>query len=335
MTTKLQFSIKFVCALVLISVITACGAKSHQVASKPPVFDFSQKPYSVEYGTVAVQSIAIFYWPDESEAQLEVAARTIKTSADVLDGVARKKIEFANLAGGFVKLECVQNFALATQDQPGSPVPWIVAWKVLPDLVVVNPVPEGDSNYENYQNYLKLQAAHKLFEYCQDNQAKRMPLFQWLATTGARQEQEANLAIAKSVDPTFPNQVNMQSATAAGTTIKIASTPEGPKVDVTIQDFLVKGYSPSTEAQLTPNGPTRPAIFGAMFLSDRRLLVFGIAEIGADRKPTGRHFEIKLERGPDFVGMARFSGAIDLMDGKTILRTGSMSITGVLIPESN
>ena len=312
-------------ALALAISVTGCGVKAHQVKNQPPVINFSQKPYSVEYGTFIVKSISLFYWPEESEDQIEVAARTIKTSADTIDGYLVKQAQFTVLVGGFVNLQCLPNFALQTQDQPGSPIPWVTQWKTLPEIVVIQPVPEGDPQYQTYQDYLKALAAQKLLTECQDNQAKRMPLFKWLTTEGAAQAMSAKTAIADAVDPVKP-AVNMLSATSEGSTFSIIATPQGPQVDVTLQDFINKGYSPSTKSS-----PAMPAmIAGAAFILDRRLLVFGVADPSALGK---RHFEVALERGPDFLGMARFSGQFSLVDAnKQVLKIGSISITAAMAP---
>ena len=323
--TVLAPAFGFAVCLALEISLSGCGAKSHQVKNQPPVINFSEKPYSVEYGTFNVKSISLFYWPEESEDQIEVAARNIKTSADTIDGYLTKQAQFTVLVSGFVKLQCLQTFALQTQDQLGSPIPWVIQWKPLPEIVAVAPVPEDDPQYQNYQDYLKALASQKLLADCQDNQAKRMPLFKWLATEGAAQAMAAKAAIADAVDPVKP-AVNMLSATADGSTITITATPQGPQVDVTIQDFIMKGYSPSTK----PSSVMPAAIAGAAFIPDRRLLVFGVADASTGGK---RHFEVALERGPDFLGMARFSGQFSLVDSnKQVLRIGSISITAAIAP---
>ena len=113
-------------AVLLPLCFAACGATSHQVASRPPKIELGSKPYAVEFGTLSPKNISLFFWPDEyNEAQMEVAARTVKLAANQLDSITTKEAGFLMAEGAFQKLQCLQQFATATVVQPGADLPWV------------------------------------------------------------------------------------------------------------------------------------------------------------------------------------------------------------------
>lgn len=331
-----------VLGFVTLGLFAGCSAAERTVVNEPPAMPENVSSFQVEYGKLVPASITAFYWPDGmTEEQMREAARKVRAASLKIDEIVQKstmiqKVEIPKLEGAFNAETCVEDWAAESGTIEGSSVAWVTAWKTLTPVNAVGPVSEEDPHYPDYVKYQEYVTKKKKLDGCQANQTQREGLLNWLKTASGEMDQ-AKLTIALTIDkdPTHPE--NMKTVSVNGTEIVLKDGADGTTADVTLKDFMLPGYSPSSQ---TADSPLK--VYSASYIAGRKLLVFGVPELAPNPTPgpnaqpyvpTGAIIECALERGPDFLGMARFSGEMRLKKDGAMLRYGSITITGPLVAQ--
>jgi hypothetical protein len=315
--------------LPLLLVLSACSIDHTAVKNQPPVLEKNVGAYASEFGRLQAKSVSVFFWPEGlNEEQSRVAARTVKEQSLKIDQILTKKAGFGQLELAFVKQQCLESWSSEVTPS-GANVPWVTQWKTLEPVQPVGPVTESDAGFPEYKKYREYLALKQNLDQCMANQVQRQSMFKWVAQESVVEMQTASVIIGRVVDPeTFPKQVNYKSVKAEGSIFVIAPSASTSAVQVTLRDFTVAGYSPSTENGEGLNNVVSSATYSVPF----HLLSFVVPEVNADGSTTGATYQFNLERGPDFLTMARFEGEVALVRGGQVVRKGSASIMGPLLP---
>lgn len=324
---------------VAFTAIAGCSVENRTVLNEPPQIptNVASSDARPQFGVLTPKSITIFYWPEgQTEEQRRVASRKVTAASIKIDTIAFRAMEYQRAVPGleykFTELNCIEDWADPDHVYRGQRVDRVEKWKTLDPVAEVPPVGAMDPRYPDYVKYREYLGKKQVLDACIANQTQRESMMSWLQAAPAEQ-QAAEIEVAATIDKDPTRPVNMKTVSAVGSSIVLQPEGNGPTAVVTLKDFMVPGYSPSTDA-----ADGQPKVYQASYIASRKLLTFGIPEIVLDVSsgsvnPSGAIIECALERGPDLSGMARFSGEIKLKDktGK-VLRDGRISITGELKP---
>ena len=292
-----------VLALTVTVVGLGCSVQNRSVVNQPPELNRGLSTFSTEFGTIRPESMTVFLWPIQDEAQLtQTIAKVSRASLELdrlsikLDALASEKSQFE---ADFAALECVVKWAVLKEGEDPELIVWVSEWK--PDAPVA----------------------------CIENQNRRKELVKQIDVIGG-QEQPAQVGqIYTALDPEYPTRVeNMRSVNVKESRLVLAPTGE---VAVTLKDFLRKGNAQSNQ----PGVSSSPLgdIHSVRYISQKKVLMFKVPEIDwidGVATATGATWEFVLERAPDFLGRARFAGDIRVTKDGVTLRTGTAKIEGRL-----
>jgi len=308
--------------------LTACSVQNRTVANNPPEIKRGLSTFDTDFGTLSPESISIFLWPEWNEEEAREKVRLVKGASRELDRLLQTGHEMKEkktvLEGEWSVKQCVVKWAanLGEDDDPDL-IDHVTKWKVLEPVPEVAPVPETDPMYADYRKYQEYLASATSLRECQNNQDQRdqlQPLMDKNASTDQAEQQDI---IFKTIDPTYPTQVNYKSVDPKGSKIVLRPGSEG-SVEITLKSFLRPGNLQSTFSE----GPGR--IEAATYDFSTKLLKFSVPEIDEEGQQTGAMYEFKMERAPDFLGKARFAGDVKLTRGGQVLRHGSAKFEGPL-----
>jgi hypothetical protein len=282
--------------LALFSLLLAgCGVATQHVDNVPPIVHRDLVQFGVTYGSFKVNQVSVFLWPEGlSEDRAQELVRTVNGASEAADPfmvkVAVLGVEDGELRAQWEQIACVDKYAVLQPGQDPIDVDTVTEWKA--DKDVENP---------------------KELKACEDNQTRRQVIVEEQDT--ARSAALPYLAkIMLAIDPDQQHITNTKNLDVTGTriTLNANSAP-----NVSLGNFLVPGYSPSTS-----NGK----ITGAAYDANLRVLFFDVPEVDSSLKETGLVYHFALERGPDHGPLARFTGDMNLMDGSHVVRYGSSRI---------
>jgi hypothetical protein len=296
--------------LPLVILSAACSVRQAHVVNEPPVIETGVVKFEKNYGKVTMgdpnnpglPGASFFFAPQGmSEEAAQEYFRNVNTASGVWDYIRSSIVEIDQrmkpLRQQFAALRCIEDFADQTDIGPDDEFETVTKWKV---------IASEDAKYATLQQ-------------CVLNQATREKLLkQRILLTDKTGEALGNLEKAVG-------KANSQSISDQGTTISILPSNEGrPVVEVTLADFYRKGNTQSTEME----GPGK--IQNASYDVERKLLRFDVPELDAQGNSTGAVFIFALERAPDFLGMARFSGDANLVKDGVVLQHGIAKFEGLL-----
>lgn len=277
---------------------TACSVQENKVANEPPDLRRGVNKFSAEYGTLDLdaQSISVFLWPLQSETELSKTVETVSRASRTIDHlymqIAANKIALTKLEKQFQAAECIDKWADLGGEDPLM-VNWVNAWK------------PGAPQKE-----------------CVDNQPARKELRESLQLMGTKLLPEAAGALYLALDPGYPKKVeNMKSINAKDSQITL--NPDG-SASIVLRDFLVAGNNHSTVAGTSTSN--KGLIQKAFYVSPAKALMFDVPETDVSGESTGRVWQFRLERAPDFLGKVRFVGSIIVLQNGAPVRSGSAKI---------
>lgn len=307
--------------------LAACSVQNRTVANNPPEIKRGLSTFDTDFGTLSPESISIFLWPEWSEEEAREKVRLVNGASRELDRLVQ---EFHDVMGKKNALEtewntekCIVKWADLGEDDDPDLMDRVTKWKVLDLVSEVPPVPETDPRYADYRKYQEYLVSTAALGKCKKNQDARDQLQSSMDENASTKQAEQQGLILKTIDPTFPEQVNYKLVDPKGSKIVLKPGSEG-SVEITLKNFLRPGNLQSTFSE----GPGQ--IEDATYDSSTKLLKFSVPEIGEDGQLTGARYEFKMERTPDFLGKARFAGDVKLTRGGTILRHGSAKFEGPL-----
>jgi hypothetical protein len=282
--------------------VVGCSVQKSKVPLRPPSITGNNEVFEMEYGSITrfglgpIDSISVFLWPEGlNEEQARQSVRTVNRASNKIDEFTALVVETKIMQATFQMRQC----ETALQNPP-------------------TPVAQGEPGYEEYL------AALQNFQVCQkisNDISVNLPKI--VEMERAQVVDQAKTDIAMTVGPQ-----NFKIVNNAGSSLSISEV-EGaaPRVDVTLADFLVPGYSPSTNLEEDDMKRIRNVIY----IPSRRVLMFDVPEVDLNLNLTGAFYRFAMERSRDFVGMARFKGDVNLIssDG-ALLRTGSVQIQGCM-----
>ncbi len=279
---------------------SGCSVENLKVENNPPNLQRGLQAFSNEHGTLKPESISIFLWPVQSELEFANtiaivgrASSEIDRLSLVLAGFAKEKAE---LEAVFESEKCVANWAVLAPGEKPDFVVWVTNWK--PDA------PQA----------------------CISNQERRKFLLAGIDRVGAVEQSAEIGKLYRALDPLYPTKVeNLKSVDVKGSRLIIG---QDGAVTITLKDYFRRGNTQSSlpSTSTVPHGK----ILGAQYIAQRKLLVFAVPELTDAGEPTSRYWKFYLERAPDFLGMARFVGDIQVFDGAKLVRAGTAKIEGRL-----
>lgn len=292
--------------LFLLSAVTCflgqagCSVESLKVANNPPDLQRGLQTFSLEHGSLRPESVSIFLWPRQNEfdfantiAIVGRASAEIDRLSLVLAGFGKEK---ASLEAAFAADKCVVDWAVLAEGEDPEFVEWVQEWK--PDA------PQA----------------------CKVNQDRRKSLLADIDKVGTVDQAAEIGKLYRALDPLYPSKIeNIKSVNVKDSRLVISLDGS---VTITLKDYLRRGNTQSSVAGTStlPHGK----ILGAQYISSRKLLVFAVPELSETGEPTARLWKFYLERAPDFLGMARFVGDIQVYDGEKLVRAGTAKIEGRL-----
>ncbi len=287
-------------ALIAVVCATACSVENLRFENNPPDLQRGLQTFSVEHGSLRPESVSIFLWPLQSEAEFANTIATVgRASAEidrlslVLAGFAKEK---SSLESAFSDDKCVVDWAVLAEGEDPEFVEWVQEWKA--------GAPEA----------------------CLKNQERRKSILADIDRVGAVEQAGEIGKLYRALDPLYPSKVeNIKSVNVKDS--RLAINADG-SVSITLKDYLRRGNTQSS----APGTSTMPhgKIVGAQYIASRKLLVFAVPELSEAGAPTSRIWKFYLERAPDFLGMARFVGDIQVFDGEKLVRAGTAKIEGRL-----
>lgn len=305
----------------------ACSVNTAVVVNQPPVIQPGLVKFDLEFGTLSPSSISLFYWPDNmTEEQTQATVKAVNTASGTLDVLASKMVDLGKMLGAlrmeFKALDCSGKFA-EVEDEFGKDesVPWVDKWREVPAVAPVDPADASDPRYQDYLKYVEYKKVVEALTKCQTNQVSRGAVIDNVEKLQAMARQQVTI---------FENQIgkeNIRNVNPKGTSISIQQQGLGARVEVTLAGFLSDSNVQSTQDQ--PNKPGK--IQMASYDIRARLLRFLVPELDGVGQPTGNQMLFLLERTPDFMGKARFSGDVRLMKNGTVLRHGSAKFEGAFV----
>ncbi len=291
--------------LIALSMV-ACSVTSTPVENRPPVIGKDVAQLSVVYGTFNARVASGFLWP---EGPLADRVKTVSIASHKMDYfqqvIKDLNAEIEQLSAEWADKACIDNYAAVKPADPEL------------DNHVSEWVPETEMN--------KTELAR-----CKFNQDQR--------ESDSVKKDSATQAISvclgninDAIEPDKNAAVkNTKWQDAQNTKIEILRVVGGTKVKVTLANFLVAGNSPTTE--MTPEQLANPDLVAARLITNAsyeeqfRSLKFDVSEVDSNGKATGRIYKFVLERAADVLGLARFTGAMDLTDGGQLIRHGMARI---------
>lgn len=292
-------SLMILSPLVLVA-LGGCSVENLKVENNPPDLKRGLQTFAIEHGNLKPESVSIFLWPVQSESDFTNTIATVgRASAEidrlslVLAGLSQQK---SALEATFANDKCVVNWAVLAAGEDPEFVEWVSDWKV--------DAPES----------------------CKTNQDRRKVLASEIDRVGAVDQTAEIGKLYRALDPLYPSKVeNIKSVNVKDSRLTIAADGS---VTITLKDYLRRGNTQSS-AQGTSTFP-HGKIVGAQYISGRKLLVFAVPELTESGEPTARLWKFYLERAPDFLGMARFVGDIQVFENGKLVRAGTAKIEGRL-----
>jgi len=284
--------------LLSVLLVSGCGVSNQHVDNTPPVIHRELVQFAVSYGTFKVNQVSVFLWPANlTEDQAQEMVRTVNGASEAADPFMVKAAILGAEAGALQtqwdQISCIDKYAVLQPGQDPIDVDTVTEWKT--DKDVTDP------------------AAQKERDTCEYNQARRQQIP--VEQDAARKAALPYLAkIMLTIDPDQQHIQNSKALDVTGTRITLNAVG---RPDVSLGNFLVPGYNPSTS-----NGKIRHAAYD----SNLHVLSFDVPEVDANLQQTGNVYHFALERGNDHGPLARFTGDMNLIAGATILRYGSARI---------
>ncbi len=286
-------------SLLLSILFSACGVQNQSVESHPPVIHRDLVSFATTYGSFKVNQVSAFLWPagltEDQTQELVATVNGASLAADpfMVQG-AILGAENQNLQVQWDQISCVSKYAVLQPGQDPVDVDTVTEWK-------------KDVAGEKSQGELAL---------CIANQARRQTIP--AEQDAARKSAIPFLAkIVLAIDPDADHPVNSRALDVTGTRISITQDHGIVTAAVSLGNFLIAGYNPSTS-----NGK----ITNAGYDSNLKVLSFDVADVDAKKNETALLYHFALERGPDHGPLARFTGDMNLMSGSSIVRYGSSRI---------
>jgi hypothetical protein len=288
------------CALISV-LFSGCGVQNQSVENHPPVIRRDLVSFATTYGSFKVNQVSVFLWPAGlTEDQTEELVATVNGASLASDPFMVKAatlgVEAQGLQTQWDQISCVDHYAVLQPGQDPMDIDTVNEWKSDTDI------PDQKARGER--------------DTCQANQTRRQAIP--AEQDAARQSALPYLnKIINAIDPDPQHPVNSKALDVAGTHISINRDGANNTVNLSLGNFLVPGYSPSTS-----NGQIKNAAYSL----NLKVLSFDVDDVDDAKKPTGLTYHFALERGPDHGPLARFAGEMDLMNGSVIVRYGSSRI---------
>lgn len=277
-----------------------CSVESLKVQNGPPDLQRGIQTFSKEYGTLRPESVSIFLWPRQNEHDFANTIATVGRASAEIDRLSVMLADFgkekAALEAAFATDRCVVDWAVLADGEDPEFVEWVQEWKSDAPLA------------------------------CKVNQERRKSLLADIDRVGTVEQAAEIGKLYRTLDPLYPSKIeNIKSVNVKDSRLNI--NPDG-SVAITLKDYLRRGNTQSSAATVStlPHGK----INGAKYIQSRRLLEFTVPELSETGDPTSRIWRFYLERAPDFLGMARFVGDIQVFDGAKLVRVGTAKIEGRL-----
>ncbi len=307
---------------------SACSVRNDRVNSVPPNFVNVQN-LGVEYGKIALTSVAIFLWaemPSSAEAVLlykDVAQNAAKSDQLELQRQKTQSQLDALNANGFDYSPCFKNFEQACSASPPSGMP------SCDDIQL---------NNDSVQNWVFANVdlvptveLKKLYSACRDFTDTKLGLknsLEKLMASGL----ELTAKILYRIDPEYQKtgiQTNYKSfKNPNGSSIVISQSPTGDQVELRLDGFSdAKNYQTNIDGTTTFDGAEFKdgQIFDAIYNHESKALKFKVPEV-LNGKATGGVYAFVLERN-NFSGNPRFSGDVVYTNG-SVKQTGSAKFDG-------
>jgi hypothetical protein len=289
----------------LVSLMSACSVQTASVPAKPPLLGGPDVIVAQrDIGTLRMESASVFFWPVSDDAAVNrQTVSTVGRLSNEIDGLQRAmsslqaKVE-ADLVD-WKRVDCPGRFAIVPDGQSTTDLEEISEWR---------DVQSADSQTQ------------KLHADCQDNQARRQAARP--EQDRLREEQRTRVElIYTTIDKGYPEVVeNLIPINSRGSQIRLLDRELRPGVraaEVVLRDFVHERH--------------RRQDLQAELRTTSQSLVFSIPEWSVDQTPTGRTFQFELGRNSDFLGFARWTGDVRLVDQDgRVVRVGSVKLEGTM-----